>query len=139
MTSEPLSEEDLRALATSVLDAYRAAGWSEPSTTAVVLHALPVVARIRDEAVAAQAFQDSNTEAALRERIAQEIAMTGDLPTWAVAKAADIIRIALPARPEEDGLVWECGPHANAWGGHDARCRRVPSARPEAARGEGEQ
>lgn len=53
MTSEPLSEEDLRALATSVLDAYRAAGWSEPSTTAVVLHALPVVARIRDEAAAA--------------------------------------------------------------------------------------
>lgn len=22
---------------------------------------------------------------------------------------------------------WECGPHANAWGGHDARCRRVPA------------
>lgn len=22
-------------------------------------------------------------------------------------------------------LVWECGPHRNAWGGHDARCRQV--------------
>lgn len=21
---------------------------------------------------------------------------------------------------------WECGPHTNAWGGHDARCRKVP-------------
>lgn len=25
---------------------------------------------------------------------------------------------------------WECGPHANAWNGHDARCRRVPARRP---------
>lgn len=31
---------------------------------------------------------------------------------------------------EKDPLVWECGPHANAWGGHDARCRQVP--RPKA-------
>lgn len=27
------------------------------------------------------------------------------------------------ATPEK---VWECGPHANAWNGHDARCRQVP-------------
>lgn len=25
-----------------------------------------------------------------------------------------------------DEKVWECGPHANAWNGHDARCRQVP-------------
>lgn len=22
--------------------------------------------------------------------------------------------------------TWDCGPHANAWSGHDARCRQVP-------------
>lgn len=22
---------------------------------------------------------------------------------------------------------WECGPHSNAWNGHDARCRKVPA------------
>lgn len=36
------------------------------------------------------------------------------------------------ATPEKDApadpvVVWECGPHANAWKGHDARCRRVHS------------
>lgn len=30
------------------------------------------------------------------------------------------------ARAETDER-WECGPHANAWGGHDARCRRTPA------------
>lgn len=25
----------------------------------------------------------------------------------------------------DDGMVWECGPHANVWHGHDARCRRI--------------
>lgn len=27
-----------------------------------------------------------------------------------------------------EGAQWECGPHTNAWGGHDARCRQVPAA-----------
>lgn len=39
----------------------------------------------------------------------------------------------LSTQPEEG---WECGPHANAWNGHDARCRQVPA--PEQAAGEGE-
>ena len=30
---------------------------------------------------------------------------------------------------EIDAVVWECGPHANAWKGHDARCRQVPAER----------
>ena len=37
---------------------------------------------------------------------------------------------AAPAAPSDEGdsaEQWECGPHTNAWNGHDARCRRVPS------------
>lgn len=34
-----------------------------------------------------------------------------------------------PVAPDLVSDVWECGPHANAWGGHDARCRRVPTTR----------
>lgn len=40
---------------------------------------------------------------------------------WATsAKPTSVIP---PGEPEAE--VWECGPHMNAWGGHDARCRRV--------------
>ncbi|NUS54721.1 MAG: hypothetical protein HOV66_07645 [Streptomycetaceae bacterium] len=40
-----------------------------------------------------------------------------------VAVQAQVLTDAeIAAEPTE---VWECGPHANAWNGHDARCRRV--------------
>lgn len=32
---------------------------------------------------------------------------------------------------------WECGPHTNAWGGHDARCRRIPVTEKDRMRGTG--
>lgn len=46
-----------------------------------------------------------------------------------------------PAEAEEATQAteqWECGPHANAWDGHDARCRRVPADLPGPATGEEE-
>jgi hypothetical protein len=33
---------------------------------------------------------------------------------------------AVSEADETVALVWECGPHTNAWKGHDARCRQVP-------------
>ena len=42
--------------------------------------------------------------------------------TWLRERAADIRK---GGDESDDGLTWECGPHTNAWGGHDARCRRI--------------
>jgi hypothetical protein len=37
-----------------------------------------------------------------------------------------VFMAALDAKPQSEAAqMWECGPHANAWNGHDARCRRV--------------
>jgi hypothetical protein len=39
--------------------------------------------------------------------------------------------VAEPTPETEAALVWDCGPHTNAWKGHDARCRQVPRTEPE--------
>lgn len=38
----------------------------------------------------------------------------------------EVRRAEVTTPPDEEPTeVWECGPHTNAWNGHDARCRRV--------------
>ncbi|WP_243061178.1 hypothetical protein [Nocardioides sp. SR21] len=33
--------------------------------------------------------------------------------------------MASPPPADDPAEAWECGPHTNAWNGHDARCRRI--------------
>lgn len=46
---------------------------------------------------------------------------------------ADLHRERVRNTEDTDAVVWECGPHANAWNGHDARCRQVPRPTQQAA------
>lgn len=46
-----------------------------------------------------------------------------DSGAWRLAR--DLRAALTRVTPPEPTEVWECGPHANAWNGHDARCRRI--------------
>lgn len=94
-----------------------------------------------------QVRRDATREALLAadERIGQMIA-SGDWENqYSMGFAATVSQVIFDGMPLDradttpepaaravptEGEAWECGPHTNAWNGHDARCRHVPAPTP---------